>query len=164
MPSPLTSDEFTMVSDFLDEHRDALQRKCSGLTDEQLRLRSVPPSSMSLMGIMRHMFEVERWWFRHYVDGQVYESLLWAEDNPDGDFDDIDEVTGAETLEMWREECDHSRFVIHGVESLDQLAAFERNDSAVSVRWIMMHMIQEYARHNGHADLIRERIDGVTGE
>jgi hypothetical protein len=123
---PLEADERTTLTAFLDFLRGTLALKCDGLTDDQLRERAVPPSNLSLLGLVRHMAEVERNWF-------------------------------------WRAECDHARALVAAAPSFDVTGVRARG-YVFSLRWVVTHMIEEYARHLGHADLIRERLDGSTGE
>jgi uncharacterized damage-inducible protein DinB len=155
-----------MLEAWLDFHRATLALKCSGLKDDQLRLAAVPSSSMTLLGLVQHVAEVERNWFQRVFAGQETPPVF-GEDNMDGyalrPDRGLDEATAA-----WQAEVARGREVIADA-SLDdsghlseQEAGF-MGDQGVSLRWIMVHMIEEYARHNGHADLIREQIDGVTG-
>jgi uncharacterized damage-inducible protein DinB len=160
---PYVAGERPMLESFLDYHRDTLLRKCAGLADAQLKLRSVEPSSLSLLGLVRHMTEVERSWFRRVLTRDPDIPPLYYDDtNVDGDFDDVDDADAAGNLAAYRAEVDIARAVARDFDSLD--AAGLRRGEEVSMRWIYIHMIEEYARHNGHADLLRECIDGVTGE
>jgi hypothetical protein len=161
-PDPV-ADERTTLAGFLDYHRDTLALKCEGLTDEQLRLRAVPPSGMSLLGLVRHLTEVERGWFGRRVGGRDLPPLYYSDpDNPDGDFDDLVSPDVATVFATWRAACAESRDIV-AAASLDATA--KRGDGTdASVRWIILHMLEEYARHNGHADFLRERVDGATGE
>jgi uncharacterized damage-inducible protein DinB len=158
-----------MLDGWLEYHRETLAWKCEGLTPDQLRERSVAPSSMSLLGLVRHMAEVERSWWRRTVEGVEAPPFFYErETNPDGDFDDVDTADVDEAFARWREECEHGRAVA-AARSLDDLSAAapwsrHGDDRPVSLRWVLVHLVEEYARHNGHADLIRERIDGVTGD
>jgi uncharacterized damage-inducible protein DinB len=159
---PPEADERTMLESWLDYHRATLAMKCDGLSDEQLRERAVPPSSMSLLGLVRHMADVERNWFRWVLSGEHGPGLFWTPDNEDGDFDDVDDASVDEAFDAWRAECDNAREVAARMEFED--TGTRRNGEKVSLRWVLVHMIEEYARHNGHADFLRERIDGATGE
>ncbi|WP_432924713.1 DinB family protein [Microbispora sp. CA-135349] len=162
---PVTADERTMLRAWLDWHRETLAVKCEGLTEEQLRLRSVPPSSMSLLGLVRHMADVERSWFRRRLNGEDLDGIYYSDDDPDGEFDNVDTASAEEAFATWREEIKHARAAEAACADLDVIARTPTRDGRHnSLRWIMCHMIEEYARHNGHADLLRERIDGVTGE
>jgi uncharacterized damage-inducible protein DinB len=151
-----------MLVAWLEFHRATLEWKCEGLTDDQLRERAVPPSSMSLLGLVRHMAEVERNWCRRVLQGEQAGGIYYTDDDPDGDFDNVDSADVAADFATWREECDIARRAIDAAESLDVTGT--RRGKPVSLRWILNHMVEEYARHNGHADFLRERIDGATGD
>ena len=159
---PFVADERAMLVAWLDWHRATLATKCEDLSPGQLAERSVPPSTLSLLGLLQHMFEVERNWFRRVLGGEEVEPVYFSDADPDGDFDTLDPGRHAEARSRWEDECDHSRAAFAAAPSLD--VAGERRGAVISLRWIMVHMIEEYARHNGHADLLRERIDGRTGE
>ena len=153
-----------MLEAWLEYHRATLELKCAGVPAERLGERSVPPSSLSLLGLVRHMAEVERNWFRRRLAGEDAPPLYYSEADSDGDFDRVDGADVGEAFATWRAECEHAREVLAGVGSLDDIGRQQRRNGPVSVRWILVHMIEEYARHNGHADMLRERIDGVVGE
>ena len=153
--------ERAMLEAWLDYHRATLEWKCEGLSAEQLRERSVPPSSMSLLGLVRHMADVERNWFRRCLARQDAPGIFWTTDNPDADFDNVDDASVEEAFNALRNEIDFARQVAAGMQ-LDDTGI--RRGEIVSLRWVYAHMIEEYARHNGHADLLRERIDGATGD
>lgn len=161
---PLAADERSVLDSFLDYHRATLLRKCAGLTGEQLVLRSVPPSSLSLLGLVRHMTEVERHWFRRVLRAEDAPPQHWSRKNPDGDFDDVDAAQAAGDLARFQEEVATCRRFAAEHPDLGTVGLGASHGRKVSLRWIYVHMIEEYARHNGHADLIRERIDGATGE
>ena len=158
---PRTAGERAALEGWLDYHRATLLTKCAGLTEGQLRERSVPPSSLSLLGLVRHMAEVERWWFRTNVAAEPVSEIYCSEASPDADFDDVDTADAEADLAIFRAEVELARQAAAG-KQLD--AVFERPHGLLDVRWAFVHMIEEYARHNGHADLLRERIDGVTGD
>jgi uncharacterized damage-inducible protein DinB len=158
---PLIADERTMLEAWLDWHRATLATKCEGLTAEQLRERAVPPSSLSLLGLVRHMAEVESGWFRRCLAGEDAKPIYCSKEDPDGDFDRIDDADSDADMQTWLDECGHARSVLAEIGSLDDLG--KGRNQEFSVRWVLVHMIEEYARHNGHADLLRERIDGATG-
>jgi hypothetical protein len=142
-------------------HRSTLLFKCQGLTGGQLCERSVPPSSMSLLGLVRHMAFVERTWFRIRFGRQDLEPMFGKEQGPDADFNGTDAERAAGDFAAYRAECGLADEAARG-HSLDE--TFELRGETLDLRWIYIHMIEEYARHNGHADLLRERIDGVTGD
>jgi uncharacterized damage-inducible protein DinB len=160
-----TDDEMTMLRGWLDYHRATLLMKCEGLSDEQLRERAVAPSKLTLLGLVRHMAEVERWWFRSVFAGETVPDLFCDDEtNRDGDFDDVDTADVAADLATFRAECDAGRAVVTAADSADAAGVYPRTNSPIKLRWVMTHMIEEYARHNGHADILREQIDGTTGD
>lgn len=151
-----------MMRTFLDYHRATLEMKCDGLSDDELRRRSMPPSALSLLGLVRHLAEVERRWFREVLGGEDL-PRVWSDH---GDFQEAYDASGAtraEAFAAWRAEVEHARRIEAAAESLDVTGYDDRGNEDVSLRLIMLHMMHEYARHNGHADLLREGIDGVTG-
>ncbi|ATO12905.1 Mini-circle protein [Micromonospora sp. WMMA2032] len=159
---PLRAGERETLRAFLDFHRATLALKCEGLTDEQLRRPASPPSTLSLLGLLRHMAEVERTWFRRVIAAEDV-PLIWSET---GDFQaayDAREADGAQAWEAWRREVAHARRIEREAESLDVTGHQARWGEDVSLRLVMLHMMHEYARHNGHADLIREAVDGTVG-
>ena len=159
---PVTGPEREMLRAFLDFHRDTLAMKCAGLSDDQLRLQASPPSTLTLLGLVRHMAEVERTWFRRVINGEDI-PLVWSDT---GDFQaayDASGATRAEAFEAWHAEVGHARRLEAAAASLDVEVYVDGWGEDVSLRMIMLHLMHEYARHNGHADLLREGIDGVTG-
>jgi uncharacterized damage-inducible protein DinB len=160
---PTVADERAMLDSWLDFHRATLLQKCTGLTGDQLKTRSVEPSSLTLLGLVRHMAEVERWWFRRNFAGQPLTDLYCTEASEDGDFDDIADADAATDLARFSEECELARQTVAD-RGLDETFVHPRRGHEMSLRWVFVHMIEEYARHNGHADLLRERIDGKTGD
>ena len=153
--------ERELVRAYLDFHRDTLAAKCAGLSDADLRTLSVPPSGLSLLGLVRHMAEVERAWFRRVLDGQDV-PLIWS---PDGDFQvayDAADAAPEEAFAAWQAEIAIARDIEAAAPSLD-VTGVDRSGDEYSLRRILNHLIQEYARHNGHADVLREGVDGVTG-
>jgi uncharacterized damage-inducible protein DinB len=160
---PLQADERTTLDGWLDFYRATLAMKCDGLTDEQLRTASVPPSPLTLLGLVQHMAEVERNWFRRVLLGEqappVYDPAADPH-GPDGGFD-LSEAVGFDSARAtWEDEVAQARVNSSG-RGLEETSPFMGGQ--VTLRWIYNHMIAEYARHAGHADLIRERIDGATG-
>ena len=160
-PAP-HSDERTILCEFLDFQRATFEWKIVGLERDQLVEHHVP-SKTTLLGILKHLIDVEHWWFTVVFDGQPDTSYFWERDgvfdsefdiSPDDDFDEI--------LMMYRRECAQSRAIVEAAPSLDDIAAHP--DKEQSLRWIMVHMIEETARHVGHADIFRELADGETGE
>jgi uncharacterized damage-inducible protein DinB len=161
--TPRVADERTSLDAWLDYHRATLLWKCDGLTPAQLAERSVEPSTMSLLGLVRHMAEVERGWFRQFVGGEDVPDLYGRDDAIDADFDEVDPARADEDFAIFRGEVEACRKVAAGFD-LDHLTHSQRRDVDIDLRWVYVHMIEEYARHNGHADLIRERIDGTIGD
>jgi uncharacterized damage-inducible protein DinB len=159
---PLAAQERAMLGAWLDFHRDTLAVKCDGLTGDQLRKRAVPPSGLSLLGLVRHMAEGERQWFKMVLGGEQIPYHYYTDDNPEAEFTDVDGADVAESFETWRSECADARERAAAAASLEFTGT--QDGKEFSLRWIMIHMIEEYARHNGHADLLRERIDGTVGD
>ncbi|MCW3840724.1 DinB family protein [Micromonospora yasonensis] len=163
---PYVADERTMLEGWLDYHRDTLLHKCAGLTAEQLRIASVEPSGLTLLGLVRHMSDVERSWFRQRFAGQPLDDLFDYDTDRDAEFHGLADADPEEAFATFRAEVEAARAATVG-RSLAETVTLRRADGGervISLRWIYVHMIEEYARHNGHADLIRERIDGVTGD
>jgi uncharacterized damage-inducible protein DinB len=158
---PFTGPERAMLQGWLDWHRQTLLSKCAGLTAEQLRTASAPPSNLTLLGLVRHMTEVERAWFRSRAAGEDVPSLYCTPDNADGDFDDVAQADADADFRAYSAELG---LADRAAADLPLDHEFTHRDTAISLRWVYLHMIEEYARHNGHADLIRERIDGATGD
>ena len=151
-----------MLTAWLDLQRATLAMKCEGLTGEQLRAKAVPPSNLSLLGLVRHMAEVERNWFKPLLAGEQMAGL-WAaraELDPEPAFEEAGTAEVPAAFAAWRAECEQARKLVAAAD-LDVTGM--RGGTRFSLRWVMVHMIEEYARHNGHADLLRERIDGSTG-
>lgn len=162
--TPRIAGERETLSSFLQFQRDTLAWKCSGLSADQLRQQGVPPSKLSLLGLVRHMTDVERGWFARTLGGVDAPAFYWgAERSEDVDFD-VDDADVDEAFRLWREECARSREIVDSCASLDKVGDHQSDGDGYSVRWVLTHMIEEYARHNGHADLLRERLDGRTGE
>ena len=159
---PYEGDERATVEGFLDFHRDTLLWKCAGLTPEQLRLRPLPTTNLSLHGLVRHLADVERGWFRESVAGEKVEPIFFTEQNPDLDIDPPADADPLADIEVFKAEVERVRAVMKD-RPLDSTFV-SRRGRTISVRWVYVHMIEEYARHNGHADLLRQAIDGVTGE
>ena len=159
---PYQADERAMLVAWLDYHRATLAMKCQGLGDAELRERAVPPSSLSLLGLVRHMVEVERNWFRRVLGGEDAQPVYYSDDDPDGDFDNVADADPAADFATFSDEVRLSRAAISGRDLDERFVS--RRGANLNLRWVFLHMIEEYARHNGHADLIRERIDGTTGD
>ncbi|SDM75655.1 DinB family protein [Nonomuraea jiangxiensis] len=158
---PFVADERAMLEGFLDWHRGTLLHKCAGLTAAQLTERPLTPSNLSLLGLVRHLTDVERTWFRRRFASQPLPSLYSRPGQPDAAFDDVDPARAAEDLAVLTAEQDAARQATAGMP-LDAVFVSPRW-GPMSLRWAFVHMHGEYARHNGHADILRERIDGTVG-
>lgn len=159
-----TSGEREALEQWLDFHRVTLAQKCEGLDDTQLRTPSAPPSDLNLLGLVRHMAEVERGWFRRVLAGEDAPWIYSTQEDFDRDIHAADVDTYEEAYATWQGEIARAR-TLAADRHLDDLGLGEhRTGERFNLRWIYLHMIEEYARHNGHADLIRERIDGATGD
>lgn len=161
-PDPPTEagEKETLVG-FLDFQRATLRWKCEGLTPEQLGTTAVPPSSMTLHGLIRHLTEVELGWFVGTFTGKSVEYAYSSAQKPEGDWIGLDPSQYFADLHRYDEAVAQARSVI---ADLDPDHVAEDEGKRFTLRWVLTHMIEEYARHNGHADLLRERLDGSTGE
>jgi uncharacterized damage-inducible protein DinB len=150
--------------DYLRHYRLTLEMKCEGLDAEQMARRSVPPSTMSLLGLVRHLAHVEHSWFRRVMEGQDIPRLYWSEDDRDLDFNgaEPDPAVVEDAWATWRREVAHAEEYVERAPSLD--IEGKHSDGPIPLRDVLVHMIEEYARHAGHADLLRECIDGRTGQ
>ncbi|MFF5288020.1 DinB family protein [Paractinoplanes globisporus] len=158
--------ELATIREYLTNYRLTLGMKCADLTPEQLATRSVPPSTMSLLGLVRHMARVEHNWFQRSLQGhRDLPRLYWSAENDDLDFDGAvgDQAVVDDAFTTWRAEITAADEWLDGLTDLDGTVLTNHGDPA-SIRDILIHMIEEYARHCGHADLLRECIDGRTGQ
>ena len=151
-----------MLPLWMDYQRTTLLWKCELLDGGDLARQGVPPSPLSLLGIVRHMTLVEWSWFEEVFAGNSTPRPIAVEPESDDDWLDLDPSRAMEDIERFQRQCEVSRGIVAGASSFDDVAAKARD--TISLRWIMVHMIEEYARHNGHADLLREQIDGAVGE
>lgn len=158
----MTADERTTLEGWLDFYRMTLAQKCAGLDDDQLRSASAPPSELTLLGLVQHAAEVERNWFRRVLAGEDLPTLFGPRgpDGHDGGFEVSAQSSYAAAEQVWHSEIAAARAHC-AARDMGDTSPFMGGD--VSLRWIYSHMISEYARHCGHADLIRERIDGAVG-
>jgi uncharacterized damage-inducible protein DinB len=159
---PSFGSERDTLRGFLDYHRATLAMKCDGLTDEELRQRSMPPSTLSLLGLVRHMAEVERAWFRRVFEDNDA-PMVWSEEIDFQAAYDASASTRAEAFAAWEAEAETSRRIERDAESLDLAGHQPRSGEDVSLRMVMVHVLLEYGRHNGHADFLREGVDGTVG-
>ncbi len=160
-PPPRTGDERAILTGFLDYHRATFEQKCTGLAADQLSQASVDPSTLSLHGLVRHLAGVERWWFQIQFAGEDVPMLYYSDEDPNQDFESL-AGDPDEAFDVWRRECERSRQIV-AAASVDDTGRTLRDGEPFSLRWLLVNHIAEYARHNGHADLLRERIDGATG-
>lgn len=159
---PRSGDERASLETFLDFHRNTLLLKCSGLNGEQLASKPLPSTTLTLLGLVRHLAENERWWFRRRFDhNDTLGDIYCSEDYPDGDFDLGDADSAEADFAVYAREVELARQTAAG-RHLDE--EFPGKTGNLTLRWVYLHMLEEYTRHNGHADLLREAIDGVTGE
>jgi uncharacterized damage-inducible protein DinB len=158
---PPLADERTTAVAFLRWHRETLRLKCAGLGPAQLARRSVGSSALSLLGLVRHAAESERFWFRRVMAGEEAEPFF---SSPGGafDVDGADAHIVAQAFEAWQEEVAFADRFVDAAPDLE-LVGNEPGEGPVSLRWVLTHLLEEYARHNGHADLLREQIDGAVG-
>ncbi len=153
-----------VLVDYLEHYRKTLEMKCDGLDAEQLSRRSVPPSTMSLLGLVRHMAAVEHSWFQRQLQGKDEPRMFGKDEERDADFDQVaaDPAMVEEAFALWREQVRAAQDYLTGIDDLGTTVDLDGHD--VEVRDVVVHMIEEYARHCGHADLLRECIDGRTGQ
>jgi uncharacterized damage-inducible protein DinB len=171
---PRDSGEAATLLGFLDYQRETLQRKCRGLSDQQLRV-ALAPSPITLGGLLKHLACVEDSWFTEVVGGQPLPEP-WAsvdfDADPDWTFQSAAADSGDALRALWAERVNRARSIVEAQLSQGEVGALSQthpvlywgDQERVSLRWVLAHMIEEYARHNGHADLIRESIDGQIGD
>ncbi len=161
---PSGTDERSILIDYLRRYRLTMQMKCADLNAEQLARRSVPPSTMSLLGMVRHMADVERNWFRRVMAGEHAPPLYYSTESPDGDWDGAlaDDSLVTEAFEALGDEIAFAEDYVTRTDDLGTMGM--HHGEAVPLRDVLVHMIEEYARHCGHADLLRECIDGRVGQ
>ena len=161
---PMLGSEREVLDHWLDLYRQTVLLKIGGLTAAQLCERSVPPSAMSPIGIVRHLTEVEAYWVRVVVmDEQDVPDYYCVPESTEGDFDDVSPDTAVADVATYESEIERSRGLLAGWTDLADPVRGQRRGRPVNLRWVMVHLIEEYARHLGHLDLLRERIDGQTG-
>ena len=160
-PTATQGSERDQLNSWLDFYRDTLLAKCAQIDDELLATRPLPPSNLSLLGILRHMAAVEWWWFEFNFAGWDTPELIDSATDSDADFNDLGALPVPDVYEMFVAQVARSREQA-AAGNFDDMAA-RSSDRPVNLRWIYIHMIEEYARHCGHADLIRETLDGHVG-
>ncbi|HEX8496922.1 MAG TPA: DinB family protein [Actinomycetales bacterium] len=160
----MTGGEREVLDHWLDLYRDTVLLKIAGLDADQLARRAVPPSSMSLVGVVRHLTEVEAYWLRVVLlDERDVPDYYCTPASPDGDFDDVDPGTAAADVAAYRAEIARTRANASAWTDLDVPVRGQRHGKPVNLRWVLVHLVEEYARHLGHMDLLREAVDGRTG-
>lgn len=157
------AEERESLEAWLEFYRETLPLKVAGLSAEQLCEPSVPPSSLTLIGVVRHLSEVERYWFSNVVAGSTQEPSYGTAEDPDADFNGYSNAAEQADLDAYQVELAAAREHAAAVSSLDNPVAGKRHGQELNLRWIYTHMIEEYARHLGHMDLLRECVDGTTG-
>ena len=161
--------ELSNLREYLDHQRSVFERKCADLSPEQLAMRSVPPSTLSLLGLVRHLAKVEHSWFQRAFQGRLNEPRpYWSADVRDVDFDGAEPTRACvdDAFASWKGQVARSDEWLDAQtdESMADVVVYNGDGETAPVRDILVHMVEEYARHNGHADLLRECIDGATGE
>jgi hypothetical protein len=158
---PPITDERSTLLDYLRRYRLTVELKCAGLDPAQLAARSVPPSTMSLLGVIRHLADVERTWWRRSMAGEQAPPLYYSSEDRDGDWDGAvaDPAVVEREFSDWRAEIAFGDEFVAGVTDMGL-----EGHGGRQLRDILVHLIEEYARHSGHADLLRERIDGRVGQ
>jgi hypothetical protein len=165
---PPVGERETLVR-YLRDYRLTLQLKCAGLDADAMARRSVPPSDLSLLGLVRHLAGVEHYWFRIVLAGQDLPRLYRPEGRPNDDFEGAvaDPAVVAEAWDTWRDAVTFAEKFVDEAPDLDIAGAYDHGEfdrGSIPLRSVLVHMIEEYARHIGHADFLRERIDGRVGQ
>lgn len=154
-----TTDEGELLASFIDTQREAMLAIADGLSDADLRKQLVP-SDTTILGMIKHLAYVERWWFQDIFEGRDV-GYPWTEDDMDADFRIEPDESAAQILDLYRAECDVSRAIVESHDLSDVSISPER--PSCTLKWIILHMIEETARHAGQADILREQLDGKTG-
>ena len=164
-PGTKLTDERSTLVEYLRAYRLTFEMKCADLDTEQMATRSVPPSTMSLLGLLRHLAKVERYWFRTVMAGEDAPRLYSTDDDRDGDFNGAtsDPAVVDEAWRTWRGEVAFAEQYVNQAPGVDVTVQTPRGQS-MQLREVLVHMLEEYARHCGHADFLRERIDGRVGQ
>ena len=156
---PRVGDERTLLCAMVDYQRAVLLRKVGGLDEDDLR-RTMTPTGLTLLGLVKHLAYIERYWFQEVFAGETV-TMPWSDDDPDADWRPDPGESAQEIVALYLAKAERSR-QIAGAADLDAMSAHA--GVAVSLRWVLLHMLEELARHLGHADLMREQIDGATGD
>ena len=156
----LLTGELDLLGQYLDYHRATLAMNCARLSETDLKRRAVPTSSLTLLGLVRHLTEMERHYLVHALSGENRGFHYCTDENPEADIEGLDAGMTEDSMRRWHQEQSDADALIAACTDLSAPTATGWN----SVRWHLLKVIQEYARHNGHADILRERIDGTTGE
>jgi hypothetical protein len=159
---PRVAAEREALAGYLEYYRGTVEMKCRGLSPQHARTRSMPPSTLSIHGLVRHLAAVERWWFQQNFERRDVPFLFFTADDPNLDFDPPSDSDFAADLEAWRAECAVSREIVAAHDLDDTARPLDWNED-VDLRWLVLRMITEYAQHCGHLDLLREGVDGRTG-
>jgi hypothetical protein len=157
--APRVGDERALLCAMVDYQRAVLLRKVGGLDEDDLR-RTMTPTGLTLLGLVKHLAYVERYWFQEVFSGETV-VFPWSDDDPDADWRPEPGESAQEIVTLYLAEAERSR-QISSAADLDTMSAHP--DVAASLRWVLLHMLEELARHLGHADLMREQIDGATGD
>ncbi len=160
---PMLGDEREVLEHWLDLYRETVFLKVAGLSGEQLARRAVPPSTLSLAGLVRHLTEVEAYWLRAVLHGEKVPQHWSTKGEPDRDVDGATADNAAAAIEAYERELVRARTALAGWADLDGPVVGLRHGKEVNLRWILTHLVEEYARHLGHMDLLREAVDGRTG-
>jgi uncharacterized damage-inducible protein DinB len=160
---PYAADERTMLVAFLDYYRETMIAKLEGLTEEQARWKPAETAN-SLIGMVQHLAYVEQWWFRTCFAGEPDEPIPGSEEDPDIDFKVPEDRTIEDVAAFYRSQYARANEIVKAAPSLDDFSAVDARGKPKTLRWILVHMIEETARHAGHADITRELIDGSTGD
>lgn len=158
-PEPKTVEERALLLQWLSFHRDALAAKCQGMTAAELVTKSAPPSDLTLLGLVRHLTEMERAYMVWALGGGDLQLVYCTDEEPDADIVGVTPEMADDSMPAWRQEREQADMLMAGL-GLDAVGP----GNGYTLRWNLVKLIQEYARHNGHADLIRQAIDGATGE
>ena len=161
-PIPRIASEREALLAYLDNYRATIEMKTRGLTPEQARLRSMPPSTLSVHGLVRHLASVERWWFQQNFERRDVPMLFFTHENPNLDFEPPADADFRADIATWQAECEVSRQIVAHHDLDDRARPLDATDD-VDLRWLVLRMVTEYARHCGHLDLVREGIDGKVG-